>query len=157
MIKLANIYKVYENGTVAVRNVSLEFPSCGMVAIVGSSGSGKSTLLNLLSNNDLPSKGELIYNDKRYSDYTKDILLKDFAMIYQDYKLIENLTVYQNIKIGQELATKDFDNDYILSVADKLGLTQILDEKVFALSGGQMQRVSIARALVKKPKVIFAD
>ncbi len=157
MIKLANIYKVYENGTVAVRNVSLEFPSCGMVAIVGSSGSGKSTLLNLLSNNDLPSKGELIYNDKRYSDYTKDILLKDFAMIYQDYKLIENLTVYQNIKIGQELATKDFDNDYILSVADKLGLTQILDEKVFALSGGQMQRVAIARALVKKPKVIFAD
>ena len=157
MIKLANIYKVYENGTVAVRNVSLEFPSCGMVAIVGSSGSGKSTLLNLLSNNDLPSKGELIYNDKRYSDYTKDILLKDFAMIYQDYKLIENLTAYQNIKIGQELATKDFDNDYILSVADKLGLTQILDEKVFALSGGQMQRVAIARALVKKPKVIFAD
>lgn len=157
MIKLANIYKVYENGTVAVRNVSLEFPSCGMVAIVGSSGSGKSTLLNLLSNNDLLSKGELIYNDKRYSDYTKDILLKDFAMIYQDYKLIENLTVYQNIKIGQELATKDFDNDYILSVADKLGLTQILDEKVFALSGGQMQRVAIARALVKKPKVIFAD
>ncbi len=157
MIKLANIYKVYENGTVAVRNVSLEFPSCGMVAIVGSSGSGKSTLLNLLSNNDLPSKGELIYNDKRYSDYIKDILLKDFAMIYQDYKLIENLTVYQNIKIGQELATKDFDNDYILSVADKLELTQILDEKVFALSGGQMQRVAIARALVKKPKVIFAD
>ncbi len=157
MIKLANIYKVYENGTVAVRNVSLEFPSCGMVAIVGSSGSGKSTLLNLLSNNDLLSKGELIYNDKRYSDYTKDILLKDFAMIYQDYKLIENLTVYQNIKIGQELATKDIDNDYILSVANKLGLTQILDEKVFALSGGQMQRVAIARALVKKPKVIFAD
>ena len=157
MIKLANIYKVYENGTVAVRNVSLEFPSCGMVAIVGSSGSGKSTLLNLLSNNDLPSKGELIYNDKRYSDYIKDILLKDFAMIYQDYKLIENLTVYQNIKIGQELATKDFDNDYILSVADKLELTQILDEKVFALSGGQMQRVAIARALVRKPKVIFAD
>ena len=79
MIKLTNIYKIYENGTVAVRNASLEFPHSGMIAIVGTSGCGKSTLLNLLSNNDTPSKGNLYYEDKLYNEYNQDILIKDFA------------------------------------------------------------------------------
>ena len=157
MIKLNGIYKVYENGTIAVRNVSLEFQPVGMVAIIGSSGCGKSTLLNLLSNNDIPSKGELLYNDIPYNKVDKDILNKDFAIIYQDFKLIENLSVYQNIMLSHELSNKDIDKDFVLSVADKLGITEILDEKVYSLSGGQQQRVAIARAVVRRPKVIFAD
>ena len=156
-MKLNEIYKVYENGTIAVRNVSLEFQPVGMVAIIGSSGCGKSTLLNLLSNNDIPSKGELLYNDIPYNKVDKDILNKDFAIIYQDFKLIENLSVYQNIMLSHELSNKDIDKDFVLSVADKLGITEILDEKVYSLSGGQQQRVAIARALVRRPKVIFAD
>lgn len=157
MIKLSNTYKIYENGTVAVRNASLEFPRFGMVAIVGQSGCGKSTLLNLLSNNDTPSKGEVLYNGTPYSKCDQNELIKDFAYIYQDFKLIENITVYQNIIIGHELASKDVDNDFVLQIADKLGLTEYLDQKVFALSGGQQQRVAIARALVRRPKVVFAD
>ena len=157
MLKLNNVYKIYENGTLAVRNASLEFPGYGLVAIIGSSGCGKSTLLNLLSNNDIPSKGELLYNDIPYNKVDKDILNKDFAIIYQDFKLIENLSVYQNIMLSHELSNKDIDKDFVLSVADKLGITEILDEKVYSLSGGQQQRVAIARALVRRPKVIFAD
>lgn len=157
MISLKNVYKVYENGTVAVRNVSLEFPRIGMVAIVGKSGCGKSTLLNLLSNNDQPSKGALLYEGKPYGEYGRDVLIKDFAYIYQDFKLIDNLTAYQNIRIGHELANKDIDNDFMLAIAEKLGISKILDEKVYSLSGGQMQRVAIARALARRPKVIFAD
>ena len=157
MLKLNNIYKIYENGTLAVRNASLEFPGYGLVAIIGSSGCGKSTLLNLLSNNDIPSKGELLYNDIPYNKVDKDILNKDFAIIYQDFKLIENLSVYQNIMLSHELSNKDIDKDFVLSVADKLGITEILDEKVYSLSGGQQQRVAIARAVVRRPKVIFAD
>ena len=157
MLKLNNVYKIYENGTLAVRNASLEFPGYGLVAIIGSSGCGKSTLLNLLSNNDIPSKGELLYNDIPYNKVDKDILNKDFVIIYQDFKLIENLSVYQNIMLSHELSNKDIDKDFVLSVADKLGITEILDEKVYSLSGGQQQRVAIARAVVRRPKVIFAD
>lgn len=157
MIKINGLYKIYENGSIAVRNVSLQLPSFGFIAIVGTSGCGKSTLLNLISRNDIPSKGELLYNDIAYRNYDKSILIKDFTCIYQDFKLIENLTVYQNIKIGHELSNKDIDNDFILNVAEKLGLTELLDQKVFALSGGQQQRVAIARALVRNPRVIFAD
>ena len=125
MLKLNNVYKIYENGTLAVRNASLEFPGYGLVAIIGSSGCGKSTLLNLLSNNDIPSKGELLYNDIPYNKVDKDILNKDFAIIYQDFKLIENLSVYQNIMLSHELSNKDIDKDFVLSVADKLGITEI--------------------------------
>lgn len=157
MLKLENIYKIYENGTVAVRNASLELPFFGMVAIVGTSGCGKSTILNLLSNNDKPSKGNILYNDKNYNEIENEILTKDFAYIYQDFKLIENISVYQNIRIGYELASKDIDNNVILDIAEKLGIREILDEKVYSLSGGQQQRVAIARALVRQPKVIFAD
>lgn len=157
MLTLKNVYKVYENGTVAVRNVSAEFPSCGMVAIIGTSGCGKSTLLNLLSNNDIQSKGQRLYNGKDYLEYERAVLLKDFAIVHQDFKLIENLTVYQNIKIGYELSNNVIDNDFILQTAKKLDIENILDEKVYSLSGGQQQRVAIARAVVRQPKVIFAD
>ncbi len=157
MIKLENVYKIYNNAVVAVNDVSLEFLSNGFIGIIGSSGSGKSTLLNLLSNNDIQSKGKLEYNGKSYQEYDKSVLLKDFAYIHQDFKLIDNLTVYQNIKIGHELASTNIDNKFILEVANKFGLTDLLDQKVFALSGGQQQRVAIARAMVRNPKVIFAD
>ena len=86
MIKINGLYKIYENGSIAVRNVSLQLPSFGFIAIVGTSGCGKSTLLNLISRNDIPSKGELLYNDIAYRNYDKSILIKDFTCIYQDFK-----------------------------------------------------------------------
>ncbi len=95
MLTFKNVYKVYENGIVAVRNVSVEFPVFRMVAIIGTSGCGKSTLLNMLSNNDIQSKGQRLYNGKDYLEYERAVLLKDFAIVHQDFKLIENLTVYQ--------------------------------------------------------------
>lgn len=156
MFEVKNVYKVYDNGTVALKNISLELQNIGFVAIVGTSGCGKSTLINLMSNNDELSKGEILFDGKSLAELeesTRDI----FACIYQDYKLIQNLTVYQNIAIGYELASKDIDQQYILKVAEQFGLIELLDQKVFALSGGQQQRVAIARAVVRNPKVIFAD
>lgn len=157
MIKVENASKIYENGTLALDNVSFELPSVGMVAITGASGSGKSTLLNVLSNNDALSSGEIKYNDKNYKDLAQELLIQDFAYIYQDFKLIDNLTVYQNIMIGHELASCKIDYDFVIETAKELGIDELLDEKVYSLSSGQMQRVAIARALVRKPKVIFAD
>lgn len=139
MFEVKNVYKVYDNGTVALKNISLELQNIGFVAIVGTSGCGKSTLINLMSNNDELSKGEILFDGKSLAELeesTRDI----FACIYQDYKLIQNLTVYQNIAIGYELASKDIDQQYILKVAEQFGLIELLDQKVFALSGGQQQR-----------------
>lgn len=157
MIKLQNVSKVYENGTIGANNISIELPDNGMVAITGTSGCGKSTLLNLLSNNDIVTSGEITYNDKNYKDISNDILTKDFGYIYQDFKLIDNLTVYQNVMLGHELATENLDYDFVLEVCKDLGLEKYFDEKVYSLSGGQQQRVAIARALVRQPKVVFAD
>ena len=91
MIKLQNVSKVYENGTKAVSDISLQLPKVGMVAIIGTSGCGKSTLLNLLSNNDEITSGILTYNDKSYKDIDSQVLIQDFGYIYQDFKLIDNL------------------------------------------------------------------
>ncbi len=157
MIELQDVSKVYENGTKAVRDISLQLPKVGMVAITGKSGCGKSTLLNLLSNNDEITSGILTYNDTSYKDIDSKDLIRDFGYIYQDFKLIENLTVYQNIMIGHELSSDEIDYDLIINTAKDLGIFDMLDEKVYSLSGGQMQRVAIARAIVRQPKVIFAD
>ncbi len=157
MIKANNLSKVYENGTVAINDMTFELPNVGMVAITGTSGCGKSTLLNLLSSNDIPTSGQITYNDKNYAEIGADKLTLDFAYIYQDFKLIDNLTVYQNIMIGHELVAGEANYDFVISIAKELGIFDLLDQKVFALSGGQMQRVSIARAIVRNPKVIFAD
>lgn len=157
MITFKNVYKVYENGVIAANNVSFTLQDTGMVVIVGQSGAGKSTLLNLLSNNDTPSKGEILFDDKKYDDIDKYLLNSQFAYIYQDFKLIENLTVYQNILLAYELVNKDIDNDFILQTAQRFGLTPLLDEKIYSLSGGQQQRVAIARATVSNAKVIIAD
>lgn len=157
MIELKGITKTYENHTKAIKDISLILPNTGLIAIMGESGSGKSTLLNLLSDNDTPTKGTLLYNNRNYHEIQKQKLTKDFAFIYQDFKLIENMTAYQNIMIGHELAFSNIEYEYVISIAKELGIYEILNQKVYALSGGQMQRVAIARALVRRPKVIFAD
>lgn len=157
MIKLQNVSKTYENGTLALDDINLELPQKGLVAIVGNSGSGKSTILNLMSHNDTATLGEIFYNDKNVCEIKNYGLADDFAYVYQDFKLVDNLTAYQNIVIGSELAENGADYDFVISTAKNLGIANVLDEKVFALSGGQQQRVAIARAIVRKPKVIFAD
>ena len=157
MITFKDVYKVYENGAIAVSNVSFTLQDTGMVVIVGHSGSGKSTLLNLLSNNDIPSKGEIFLDNQNYNDMDKYMLNKNFAYVYQDFKLIENLSVYQNILLAYELANKDIDIDFVLQTAEHFGISELLDEKVYTLSGGQQQRVAIARAVSSKAKIIVAD
>ncbi len=157
MITFKDVYKVYENGAIAVSNVSFTLQDAGMVVIVGHSGSGKSTLLNLLSNNDIPSKGEIFLDNQNYNDMDKYMLNKNFAYVYQDFKLIENLSVYQNILLAYELANKDIDIDFVLQTAEHFGISELLDEKVYTLSGGQQQRVAIARAVASKAKIIVAD
>lgn len=154
MLVVKDLTKTYENGVEALRGVSFQTGDCGMIAIVGSSGSGKSTLLNVLSGIDDKTDGEIFFDGVQCDPKQ---VKSTFATIYQDYKLIENLKVVDNILVAKELACSDYSLEQIDELLDKLGILECKNEKVLSLSGGQKQRVAIARALVAQPKIIFAD
>ena len=158
IIELIQIDKKYNEGrdneVHALRGIDLLIEKGDSLAIMGVSGSGKSTLLNVLSGIDEKSDGEIfIFGEKCNPREIKST----FATIYQDYKLIENLSVIDNILVAKELVASDYSIEQIDALLDKLGIFECKNEKVLSLSGGQKQRVAIARALVQKPKIIFAD
>ena len=159
--KLENVYKTYKfNDTYnyALNDIDLELKEGETIVILGPSGSGKSTLLNLLSGIDIPSRGKIYFNDKRL-DKLSDIELTDYrkdylGFIFQSYHLISNLTVEENVELGAHLSKNPLDIDEII---EAVGLKEQKQKYPYQLSGGQMQRVAIARSLVKNPKVLFCD
>ncbi len=156
--KVSKIYKSVSSKTYALNNVDLTINRGEVIVILGPSGSGKSTLLNILSGIDKVSKGEVFYDSKNLNDYKEEELTKyrrdNLGFIFQSYNLISNLTVIENVMLGEHLSTAPLKMDKILKT---VGLYKEKDKYPFQLSGGQMQRVSIARALIKNPNVLFCD
>ena len=155
-MKLAKINKWFGEKHV-LKDVSLEFPAGQTTVLVGPSGSGKSTLLNVLSGLEKVDEGHILIQGQDLSQLT-DAQLTAFrrekiAFIFQQYYLLPNLTVRQNVKMGADLANN---HDY-LQIIEDLGLGDKLDKYPSELSGGEQQRVSIARALAKKPEILFLD
>ena len=160
-IKLVNVSKVYKSGeveTYALKNVSLEINKGEFIVILGPSGSGKSTLLNVISGLDTPTEGEIFFENELISNYKSEELTlfrrKYLGFIFQQYNLLQNLTVKENIDMGANLSTNPIN---IESVIDKVGLTEHKDKYPSQLSGGQQQRVSIARSIAKNPAILFCD
>ena len=161
VIKCENLTKTYKLGkekTYALKNLSLEVEEGEIVVILGPSGSGKTTLLNLLSGLDKKTSGKIFYNGKDISKYS-DLRMthfrkKNLGFIFQTYNLLENLNVYENVLVGKKLGKKSSNVDEIL---ETVGLKKHAKKSMYQLSGGEQQRVSIARALAKKPKVMFCD
>lgn len=160
LYELKNVNKVYENSLEnhALKHINLTIQENEIVVILGPSGSGKSTLLNILSGIDEPTNGTILFqniklnslNEKELTNYRKDYL----GFIFQSYHLISNLTVEENIELGSHLSKNPLDIDEII---EAVGLKSQKYKYPYQLSGGQMQRVAIARSIVKNPKVLFCD
>lgn len=156
MIRLKGIRKSY-NGREVLKGIDLEIADQDYLVILGASGSGKSTLLNVLSGLEKPDSGHVYYGEEDLSQQTEGQLTAfrraQIAFIFQQYFLLPNLTVEQNVKMGANLAGNQ---DYV-RILEALGLGDKLQYYPSQLSGGEQQRVAIARALAKRPNVLFLD
>ncbi len=160
-IKLENVTKIYKTGeveTIALKDVSLEIKNGEMIVLLGPSGSGKSTMLNVCSGLDNPTSGKITIDGEIISDMDSKTLTKfrrdNLGFIFQQYNLLQTLSVRENIEVGREVGIKPFDLEKIV---EQVGLTPNIDKYPYQLSGGEQQRVSIARAIVKNPKIMFCD
>lgn len=154
---LTDVTKVYEGGTLAVKEVNIEIHDKEFVVLVGPSGCGKSTTLRMIAGLEEITTGDLFIDGKRVNDVSpKD---RDIAMVFQNYALYPHMTVYENMAFGLKL--RKFPKTEIKSrvndAAKILGLEDYLERKPKALSGGQRQRVAVGRAIVRKPKVFLFD
>lgn len=158
---LSKIYGSGENRVTALDQVNLEIASGDFISIMGPSGSGKSTLLHLLSGLDKPTFGSLTYdgkdiyslNDKELSAFRR----RRIGFIFQQFNLLPVLTAKENIIMPLLLDQKQPDEAYLKQLTDLLGIGGRLTHLPHELSGGQQQRAAIARALIAKPDIIFAD
>ena len=164
ILKATNLGKIYQTGESAVyalNDVTLGIDEGSFVAITGPSGSGKSTLLHMLSGLDKPTHGTVTYREKdlyKYNDNQLSVLRRRrFGFVFQSYNLVKELTGYENMLLPVMLDGKKPDEAYINRIVEILGIGDRLSHLPSAMSGGQQQRFSIARALANKPAVLFAD
>lgn len=162
MIQLKNVTKRFKNGTYALKNVNLEIQQGEFVFIVGASGAGKSTLMKLLYHEETPTTGTVKIYGKDLNTLKNDdipILRRQMGIVFQDYKLLSNKTVYDNVAyvirtLG--ISTKTI-RSKVTTALSLVGLSDKINAYPTELSGGEQQRVSIARALVCGPKILIAD
>lgn len=162
MIHLKNVSKVYPNGTVALKNISLDIVQGEFVFIVGNSGAGKSTFLKLLIHEESATSGEIVVNGHnliKIKNRRVPYLRRTMGIVFQDFRLIDKMNVYDNVAFAMraigtpEKAIKERVK-YVLGL---VGLEKKEKSRPSELSGGEQQRVSLARALVNNPEMIIAD
>ena len=156
-LKFNNICKVYGKDTVAVKDFNLEVKDHEFIVFVGPSGCGKSTTLRMLAGLEEISSGELYIEDVLINDVQPK--KRDIAMVFQSYALYPHMTVYENMAFALKIRKipKAEIDERVKEVASILGLTEYLNRKPKALSGGQCQRVALGRAIVRRPKVFLMD
>lgn len=161
-IELQNVYKIYKNGVTAIANVSLKIKKGDFVFVIGQTASGKSTLIKMLYREERPTKGLVsvgginvakLKNSKVYK------LRRKIGIVFQDFKLLPKLTVYENVAfVLQSYGYKERDiKPRVIAALDRVGLKEKIRSFPHELSGGEQQRVCIARAIVNKPKVLICD
>ncbi|MGC8498331.1 MAG: cell division ATP-binding protein FtsE [Acidimicrobiales bacterium] len=162
MIRFEHVSKTYKNGTVALRDVSLNIDKGEFVFLVGASGSGKTTFLRLLLREELPDRGRILEAGRdvsKVSSWRVPYLRRNIGCIFQDFRLLPNKNVFENVAfalevIGRPRTTID---SQVPQILDLVGLTDKAGNRPSELSGGEQQRVAIARAFVNRPLILLAD
>ncbi|MEN9803312.1 MAG: cell division protein FtsE [Actinomycetota bacterium] len=162
MIRLENVTKSYSTEVTALRDVSFEIAKGEFVFLVGPSGSGKSTLLRLMNRQEVPEKGSVWVAGKNINDLPESkvpFLRRSMGNIFQDYKLLLNKTVFENVAFALEVIgrPRHVIRQQVPAVLELVGLADKGDRFPHQLSGGEQQRVSIARAFVNRPLILLAD
>jgi cell division transport system ATP-binding protein len=162
MIRLENVTKVYDGGVVAVKDVALEIAKGEFVFLVGPSGSGKSTLIRLMMREDQPTNGDIWVAGKHASamaNWKIPHLRRSIGTVFQDFKLLPNKTVYENVAFALEVTgrPRSVIRNQVPQVLKLVGLSANAERYPRQLSGGEQQRVSIARAFVNRPLILLAD
>lgn len=162
IIKFENVSKIFPGDFVALEKVDLVIEKGEFVSIVGASGAGKSTLLKLIYAEEQPTVGRVYFNERPIDTIKKRLLpyyRRNIGTVYQDFKLLPNRTVYENVAYALEVAGEPGRDiaEKVPSILDIVGLSDKMEKYPKQLSGGEQQKVSIARALVHRPLVIIAD
>ena len=162
MISLQRVTKVYRNGVTALEDVSVEIDKGEFVFVVGPSGSGKSTMIRLLLKQEEASRGDVFVAGKNLSKITSfkvPHLRRNIGTVFQDYKLLPGKTVYENVAFAQEVIGRPphIIKAQVPQILDLVGLSKKSNRFPNELSGGEAQRVSIARAFVNRPLILLAD
>ena len=166
VLKIKNIRKIYETestATEAVKDVSFEITKGSFVGIMGASGSGKTTLLNMIATIDKATSGQIEIDGYNIAELSENDLAsfrrEHLGFVFQEYNLLDTLTVYENIALALTIKQipKETVRQTILDLADKFGITEILNKFPYEISGGQRQRCACVRAIAANPSLILAD
>ena len=162
LINIKNVSKVYKNGVTAIYDLSLKIKKGDFVFIIGGSGSGKSTLIKMLYREERPTSGEIIlggFNVAKLRNSKVYKLRRKLGIVFQDYRLLPKLTVYENVAFALEVigAKKDEIKKKTLKAIELVGLKAKIRNYPTELSGGEQQREAIARAIVNNPKILKCD
>ncbi len=161
-IKLNNVSKKYINDINVLNDINLTINSGDFVSIIGPSGCGKSTLLNIIAGLDTPSTGTVSHNEKTINKLSDNELAKyrahNIGFVFQFFNLLPSLTLWENIGLPLEIINSKEDKNKLISTAlQNVGMENFANYFPQELSGGQMQRIAIARALIHRPQIIIAD
>jgi cell division transport system ATP-binding protein len=162
MIKLENVTKTYKNDVVALRDATADIQKGEFVFLVGPSGSGKSTMLRLLNKEETPEQGNIWVAGKdigELSAWKVPMLRRNIGCVFQDFKLLPSKNVFENVAFALEVIgrPKHVIRTQVPAILELVGLAKKLDNLPHELSGGEQQRVSIARAFVNRPLILLAD
>lgn len=162
MIHMNGISKVYSNGSVALSEVTVDIERGDFVFVVGPSGAGKSTFIKLILREEQPTDGELVVNGRNVNEMTMaevPYLRRGLGIVFQDYRLLPNKTAYENVAFAMQVVEtpRREIQKRVNHVLDLVGLRQKARTYPTQLSGGEQQRIAIARAIVNNPVVVIAD
>lgn len=162
MIQMYNVSKVYDKNIIALNDITLHIPKGSFVFLVGSTGAGKTTLIRLICREELPTAGQVLFNGKNVARYKgKEIALlrRSIGMVFQDFRLLLQKTVFENVAFALQVAGKGRKEIHkaVPPVLAMVGLEDKAKMLPTQLSGGEQQRVCIARAIVNRPSLIIAD